>query len=454
MSRPWATCHACGKSFVPRLSYQTEMPAEPPPEGPSPAGASGPAEPRYYCSIACKSPELEAAARGQESEAAQHTCAVCGVRFTLRFANQVATLGRERKVVCTQACRQALLEAARPPPRPARPAPRAVAVMNQKGGTGKTTTSVSLAAGLAERGFKTLLIDLDAQGNVGVSLGVRGPRTLYHVLIDGASPRDVAVPVRDSLDVITADQTLAAAELELVNAPDRASVLRNRMADAMATDSPYEYVILDCAPSLSLLNQNALVFSRSVLVPVSCDYLSLVGVKQILRTLKHVNEVLLTPVEVLGVLPTLYDRRNNISKQSVAALEAYFGEKVLTPIRVDVRLKEAPSHKKTIFEYAPESNGAKDYAALVDVLAGTTPAAGRVSPAADLLEPGSSLAEGASEEADDEEEGAGEAPAVSEPPLRLKAHAEGARMSAASARRGASPISGVTGVAGAEDPAG
>jgi chromosome partitioning protein len=288
----------------------------------------------------------------------------------MRYAYQVLTLGRKRAVVCSQACRRALIDAARRPAAngEARRGPRALAVMNQKGGTGKTTTSVSLAAGLAERGFRTLLIDLDAQGNVGVSVGVRGRRTLYHVLIDGSSPRDVAVPVRQNLDVITADQSLAAAELELVNAPNRAQVLARRMGDAMASDSPYDHVLLDCAPSLSLLNQNALVFARQVLVPVSCDYLSLVGVKQILRTLQHVREVLLTPVDILGVLPTLFDKRNNISKQAVSALESHFGDKVLAPIRMDVRLKEAPSHKKTIFEYAPESKGASDYGALVDAL--------------------------------------------------------------------------------------
>jgi chromosome partitioning protein len=123
---------------------------------------------------------------------------------------------------------------------------------------------------------------------------------------------------------------------------------------------------MDCAPSLSLLNQNALTFAREVLVPVSCDYLALVGVKQILTTLKHVNEVLLHPVQVLGVLPTFYDVRMRIAKEAMAAMQAHFKERVLPPIRVNARLKEAPSHKRTIFEYAPDSYGAKDYAAAVD----------------------------------------------------------------------------------------
>jgi chromosome partitioning protein len=141
-----------------------------------------------------------------------------------------------------------------------------------------------------------------------------------------------------------------------------------RMSETVSVKSPYEFIILDCAPSLSLLNQNALTFAREVLVPVSCDYLALVGVKQILRTLKHVNDVLLHPIEVLGVLPTFYDVRNKISKQAVEALQSYFTGRVMPPIRVNARLKEAPSHKKTIFEYAPDSHGAEDYAAVVSWL--------------------------------------------------------------------------------------
>lgn len=363
MTRRWASCHACNKAFVPRFSYQTEM-------------IEGSA-PRYFCSVGCRNPELTNASDAPE---ARHACTVCGEKFSLRLASQVVSSPVGRKMVCSSVCRATLLEGTRSAPAPRVAETVALAVLNQKGGTGKTTTSVSLAAGLAERGYRTLLIDLDAQGNVGVSLGVRGQKTIYHVLVDGVSPRAAAVPIRKNLDVITADQSLAAAELELVNAPERAHVLRRRMKDAVTSDSPYEFVILDCAPSLSLLNQNALIFSKSVLVPVSCDYLSLVGVKQILRTLEHVRKVLLTPVDVVGVLPTLFDRRNNISKQAVASLESHFGDRVLAPIRVDVRLKEAPSHKKSIFEYAPESNGAKDYLALVESMTGLAERAPPASP--------------------------------------------------------------------------
>jgi chromosome partitioning protein len=343
MTQAWEVCSACSKPFLPRFSFQTEISAD--------------GERKFFCSQACRVPV----------QASLHECSVCAARFQLRFAYQVLIRGDRRSMVCSEACRAGLVASDRPAPRPTRRL-RAIAVMNQKGGTGKTTTSVSLAAGLAERGHPTLLIDTDAQGNVGVSLGIKGQKTLYHVLVDGYPADQAAVTVRKGLDVLCSDQTVAAAELELVNAKDRARVLSRRLAPLIGPDSPYDYVLLDCAPSLSLLNQNALVFAQEVIVPVSCDYLSLVGVKQILRTLEHVNQVLLHPVEVLGVLPTFYDVRNKISREAVDALGAYFKDRVLPPIRINAKLKEAPSKKQTIFEYAPDSHGAADYQAAVDWL--------------------------------------------------------------------------------------
>lgn len=385
MSEPSVSCSTCGRGFVPRFTFQTVK-----------AGDGRVLS--HFCSQTCRYPELggrkdqksaaapspnpPAPAAASERRApprvvahAQHECHACHQHFTLQFAFQVVSLGESRHVVCSEACKDTLLAPMRAEQAARNRSPRAIAVMNQKGGTAKTTTSVSIAAGLAERGYSTLLVDLDAQGSVGVSLGVNGSKTLYHVLVDGVTPEDAAVPVRGNLEVLTADQTMAAAEIELVNMKDRARVLTRRMAHLLAPTSPYDYIIMDCAPSLSLLNQNALTFAREVVVPVSCDYLSLVGVKQILRTLRHVNEVLLHPVEVLGVLPTFYDVRNRISKEAVKALTDYFKDRVLPPIRVNARLKEAPSHKKTIFEYAPESHGAADYYAVVDALIKRRPVA-------------------------------------------------------------------------------
>ncbi|MEE2902845.1 MAG: ParA family protein [Myxococcota bacterium] len=349
MAQSTVHCSVCNKDFLPRFSYQRDVKDD--------------GRVIHYCSQLCRIPQLRAVKAGTPTKSTNlKECHSCGEKFEAKFAYQYLNVAGKDLLACSKLCRTALIQ----PTEKSVRIPRAIAVMNQKGGTAKTTTSVSVAAGLAERGFKTLLIDLDAQGNVGVSLGIRGPKSLYSVLVEGVRPEDVSVPVRNNLDVITADRSVAAAEIELVGKRDRARVLRRRGAGLIAPSSPYDFIIMDCAPSLSLLNQNALTFAREVLVPVSCDYLALVGVKQILTTLKHVNEVLLHPVQVLGVLPTFYDVRMRIAKEAMAALKAHFKERVLPPIRVNARLKEAPSHKRTIFEYAPDSYGAQDYAAAVN----------------------------------------------------------------------------------------
>jgi chromosome partitioning protein len=253
-------------------------------------------------------------------------------------------------------------------------APSRLAIFNHKGGTGKTTTSVSLAAGLATRGLRVLLVDTDSQGNVGVSLGVKSEKTLYHVLVMGQRPEAAAVRVRPNLDVITSNETLAAAELYLAGRQNRDRVLSDRLAPAFAA---YDVVLLDCSPSLSLMNQNALVASEGIVVPVACDFLSLVGVRQVVKTVKNVNSLLHHPVAIHGVLPTFYDARARICRDALDALKDHFGDRVLPPIRSATRLKEAPAQGKTIFEMAPESNAAEDYQRVVDLLVDGSNATGR-----------------------------------------------------------------------------
>lgn len=250
---------------------------------------------------------------------------------------------------------------------------RRIAVLNQKGGTGKTTTAVNLAAGMAEREQEVLLIDTDAQGNVGVSLGVAGEKSLYHVLVDSADPTEVAVPVRQHLDVITSDATLAAAEIWLArqNTDQRSRILTKRL-NMMAVSRRYDFVIIDCGPSLNLLNQNALSYVDEVIVPVTCDYLALVGVKQVLRTVKDVERHLGHAVRVSAVLPTFYDGRTRLAREVLETLQGHFKHKCLEPVRLNTRLAEAPSHKKTIFEYAPVSHGAADYNRVVDWVLATS----------------------------------------------------------------------------------
>ncbi len=291
-------------------------------------------------------------------------CCVCSQSFRPSFVYQVAVLpDGQRGYYCTLECRKSGLgdEAFR-----ARRA-RRIAVLNQKGGTGKTTTSVNLAAGLGERGRKVLLVDTDAQGNVGVSLGVSGEQSLYHVLVDGADPAEVAVPVRQHLDVITADATLAAAEIWLARMePAQRSRMMTKRLNLAQVSRRYDYVIIDCGPSLNLLNQNALSYADEVLIPVTCDYLALVGVKQVLRTIKDVERHLGHAVRVSAVLPTFYDGRTRLAREVLETLQGHFKNKCLEPIRLNTRLAEAPSHRKSIFEYAAQSHGAADYNRVVD----------------------------------------------------------------------------------------
>jgi len=293
----------------------------------------------------------------------EKTCCACGQTFRPAFVFQIAVTDGDKSYFCSLECRKAGLgeEAFR-----AKRA-RRIAILNQKGGTGKTTTAVNLAAGLAERENDCLLIDTDAQGNVGVSLGVAGEKSLYHVLVDGADPTDSSVPVRQHLDVITSDSTLAAAEIWLARQnPDQRSRFLTRRLNLMQVTRRYDYVVIDCGPSLNLLNQNALSYADEVIIPVTCDYLALVGVKQVLRTIKDVERHLGHAVRVSAVLPTFYDGRTRLAREVLETLQGHFKHKCLEPVRLNTRLAEAPSHRKTIYEYAPLSHGAADYNRVVD----------------------------------------------------------------------------------------
>lgn len=365
---PPSTCSTCQRSFTLKFRYQV-LETE--------AGT------RFFCSQMCQQSALGAAPAPRDvasssvpSETAPGEtaaskspvacrCDVCAQSFTLEYPFQVSVNDRGATYFCTMNCRSAASAGLRKITATGAVAgrgPRRIAVFNHKGGTGKTTTSVNLAAGLAERGHRVLLVDTDGQGNVGASLGIRGEKSLYHVIVQGTPVERAAVPVRANLDVITSNETLAAAELHLATRPNRDRILRERLSGQL---DAYDVVVLDCAPALSLMNQNSLVFADSVLIPVSCDYLSLVGVKQVLGTLRQVREHLKHDVAILGVLPTFYDARAKISNDAIKALREHFEGRCLPPIRVNTKLREAPSVKKTIFEHAPDSHAADDYLAVV-----------------------------------------------------------------------------------------
>ena len=239
---------------------------------------------------------------------------------------------------------------------------RKIAIINQKGGTGKTTTAVNLGKGLADRGNKTLLIDVDPQGNLVTWFECDYERSLYHLLVDDESPDSCIVEIEDNLHLLPSDEATAQAEKILTGKTSRETILKRRLSGI----DDYDAVILDCPPSLSLLNQNALVYAKTAYIPVSMDYLAVVGVKNILKNIRRINDLLEHNVEVGLVIPTFFDIRTNQSKEILETLKKHFDSKVTEPIRTNVRLSESASYNETIFEYAPNSHGAEDYAKLVE----------------------------------------------------------------------------------------
>lgn len=246
---------------------------------------------------------------------------------------------------------------------PLRSLPRIIALANQKGGVGKTTTTVNLGAALAEMGLRTLIIDLDPQGNASTGLGIenRGlEHSMYHVLMHEEPLENVVEPtdVRN-LFVAPASLDLAGAEIELVPAFSREQRLK-RAIDAVLDD--YDYVLIDCPPSLGLLTVNGLAAAREVLVPIQCEYYTLEGLGQLLRNVDLVKRNLNPTLDVSTILCVMYDARTNLSGQVVSEVREHFGDKVLkSVIPRSVRLSEAPSFGQPITSFDPRSRGAIAY---------------------------------------------------------------------------------------------
>lgn len=242
---------------------------------------------------------------------------------------------------------------------------RVIAIANQKGGVGKTTSSVNLAACLAECGKRVLLIDIDPQGNATSGLGVdrkKLSQSVYDVLIDGVEVGHVtqATPV-ENLSVVPSTIDVAGAEIELVAVISRESRLKKALASVR---DEYEYILIDCPPSLGLLTINALTAADSVLIPIQCEYYALEGVSQLMNTFRLVKEALNADLELEGVLLTMFDGRTNLSIQVVESVKSHpsFRGKVFSSIITrNVRLSEAPSHGLPITLYDPRSKGAEAY---------------------------------------------------------------------------------------------
>jgi chromosome partitioning protein len=233
-----------------------------------------------------------------------------------------------------------------------------VSLLNHKGGVGKTTSAINIGAGLVELGKKVLLIDLDPQANLTLSLGIPRQRVTIYEALRGESELE-PFTVKENMDVITSSLDLSGAEMELINEAGREYILRELFEPMTEI---YDYVIIDCPPSLGLLTLNALTCSRYVIIPLQTEFLALQGLAKIKQVIDKVKFRLNKNLDIGGVVATMYDSRRILNRDVVETIHKYFGEKVFkTYIRDNVALAEAPAQRKDIFEYQPKSVGAKDY---------------------------------------------------------------------------------------------
>lgn len=261
--------------------------------------------------------------------------------------------------------------------------PRIIAVANQKGGVGKTTTAVNLATALAAVGSRVLLIDLDPQGNASTGLGIRRAslaKSIYHVLTDGVAVQEAAIATKvKNLSLVPSSIHLSGADIEMIAMRNR----EQRLRDALQQPLPYDYVLIDCPPSLSLLTLNALVAAASVLVPMQCEFYALEGLTQLVKTIERVRNAFNPSLQIQGVVLTMYDPRNRLTAQVASDVRAYFGDRVYqTVIPRNVRLSEAPSFGLPAIVYDMKCAGSSAYLKLAREVIGQERKAQRLQQAA------------------------------------------------------------------------
>lgn len=238
---------------------------------------------------------------------------------------------------------------------------RKIAFTNQKGGVGKTTTTINTGAGLSKIGYKVLLVDMDPQANLTYSLKVQNSRldkNIYHVLKGQLGAKDIIMKY-ESFDILPASIDLSGAEMELINEPAREFILRDALKEV---EDDYDFILLDCPPNLGILTLNAFTAADELVIVLQSEYLALHGLSKLMDMIKVVQKRLNPDLKVEGIVCTLYDKRKNLNREVVGHIRDHFGSKVFkTMIRDNVALAEAPSHHKTIFEYDASSYGAEDY---------------------------------------------------------------------------------------------
>lgn len=245
---------------------------------------------------------------------------------------------------------------------------RIIAIANQKGGVGKTTTAINLSACLAEKGKKVLAIDIDPQGNMTSGLGVDKDsveKTVYDLIIGEAQIEEIICKeVLENLDVLPTNIDLSAAEIELIGIENKEYIIKNEVEKVKEN---YDFIIIDCPPSLSMLTINAMTTADSVLVPIQCEYYALEGLSQLIHTIELVKERLNSNLEIEGVVFTMYDARTNLSLQVVENVKDNLNQNIYkTIIPRNIRLAEAPSYGMPINQYDPKSSGAESYRLLAD----------------------------------------------------------------------------------------
>ncbi|MBQ7191694.1 MAG: ParA family protein [Paludibacteraceae bacterium] len=245
-----------------------------------------------------------------------------------------------------------------------------IALANQKGGVGKTTTAINLSAGLAREGQRTLLIDADPQANASSGLGVdirELKQTIYECLVSDIDPQTAVLPTHiDNLHIIPSHIDLVGAEIEMLNIEQREQRMKSVIA---AVKDDYDYILIDCSPSLGLITVNALTAATDLIIPVQCEFFALEGIAKLLNTVKIIKQKLNPDLRIQGFVLTMYDSRLRLSNQVYEEVKRHFGDLVFnTVITRNVRLSEAPSHGMSVIEYDPQSKGAQNYIQLAKEL--------------------------------------------------------------------------------------